>query len=150
MAVLALVPGLAAAGAKTANADWSTVQALTAKDRVQVRLVTGASLKGVVDHVTPVALYVTGHDGTQEIRRQDIRRIELKKSGHALAWALVGLAGGAAAGGGIGSATMEREPGRDAAVGAMTGLCAVIGGGIGYLAGRGHSVVIYDVAAAGD
>jgi hypothetical protein len=44
---------------------------------------------------------------------------------------------------------MENEIGRTGAIAGTVGLCALIGAGIGYFVGRGHSVVIYEAAAPG-
>jgi hypothetical protein len=150
LATLMFLPWLTVAAVTTATGDWSAVEALATQDRIQVTLFNGNSITGTVDHVTSVALYVTRHKDTTEVRREDVRRVEKKKSGHALRWALVGAAAGAGAGGGIGAATMEKEPGRAGAIGGTVGLCALIGAGIGYFAGHGHSTVIYEAARPGD
>jgi hypothetical protein len=141
--VISLLSGQASAEA----ADWAAVQAIKAGEHIQVNLVTGKKLKGVLEHVTSDSVFVQIDGKTMEVSKKEISSLYLKKKGSWRKSTLIGAAAGAAAGGAIGAGIMEKETGYGAAVAGTVALFAVIGAGIGYALRSGKPVLVYEVPA---
>jgi hypothetical protein len=146
ISVLLLVPCLAA-GPNSATADWAVVESLAVGERIQVELSIGKSVNGKIDHVTPEAVFVQHGSQTTEIRRHEVNRLYRQKSGAGAKWAAIGALIGAGAGVGGGAATMEKEKGYEGAVAGTVALGGLLGAGVGYLLGRGKSVLVYNAAS---
>jgi hypothetical protein len=121
------------------------VQALKAGERIQVKLLTGKTLRGVLDHVTSESVFVESDGKLSEVTKKEVRRLYLKKKGSWQKSTLIGAGAGAAAGGAIGATTMEKETGYGAAVAGTVVLFAAIGAGIGYALRSGKSILVYEV-----
>jgi hypothetical protein len=140
--VLLLVPCLVAAP-NSATADWAAVESLAAGERIQVELSTGKFVNGKIDHVTSESVFVQHGRQTTEVRRQEVNRLYRQKSGAGAKWAAIGALIGAGAGGGAGAAVLERESGFGGAMAGTVALGGALGAGVGYLLGRGKSVLVY-------
>jgi hypothetical protein len=144
VAVTLLVTTVFTQTVSAANADWAAVERLPAGERIRVKLSTGKTLNGTIDHVTEEAVYLRSKDKTLNASRQDVAHLYREKPGNGKKGALIGAAIGAGAGAGTGAAIMERESGFGGAVAGTVAFFASVGAGLGYALGRrGTSVLIY-------
>ena len=128
------------AQARAASGDWSAVQALSPGQKTVVRTKDGDRLTGRFDSASDLLINFT--DGRRKISltRESVRRVQLDRGNSRGRGILFGMAVGAAAGFGFGSAIYF--PYRDDMVGASVPVAAAmgaaIGAGIGAATGKGN------------
>ena len=72
-------------------ANWAKLNELAPGSEIRVSLVTGRTLRGFVQRVTPESLAINATTSQETISRQDIRRVAVKRSGHRGRNTLIGL-----------------------------------------------------------
>jgi len=123
-----------------ATSDWVAVQRLVAGDRVEVRLSTGKTTAGAIDHVTADAVYLQTQTGA--ISRDEIRQLYVKRRGNRGRRVLIGAGVGAAAAAVAAPRIMEHETGYGGAVAGTVVFGAVVGAVVGLLVrGSGKSLL---------
>ncbi len=139
----------ARAGVKetTRNADWSAVQAITAGEKIVVRLKDGKRHEGRFESASDLLIALNRDGKSFAIERERIWRVSRKggksRTNGALLGAAIGGGGGAAVGGGLYEAADGDFVGAIVPVTALLG--AGIGAGIGALFGKGKKdVTIYE------
>jgi len=128
--VVLLLFALAAAG-QTPAKDWTSVRALPVG--TEVRISAGSrTVSGDLQNVTDDSLIVNSGKGQETFTRQEITKVSVKKRGHRVRNALIGLGIGAGAGLAIGFATTSH----------CTGFCNIVPPGEvrGAAAGGGAAV----------
>jgi hypothetical protein len=124
---------------KSANSEWSVVQALSAGTRVSVKDKAGKSVSGRIEAVTDQALTVSLKTGNIVIDRQNVARVVLENGrsvGHStLVGAGIGAGSGATVGGVMIAAFGGGEDGTGPAVMAFTTLIGAIAGTVSGLLG---------------
>jgi hypothetical protein len=111
-------PDLVAALAATAAAqpakpiaNWANLNQLVTGAEIRVTLANGKTLRGFMQRVTPESLAINATTSQETLSRQDIRRVDLKRSGHRGRNTLIGLAIGTGAGLAVG-AGLDSQSGR--------------------------------------
>jgi hypothetical protein len=93
----------ATVAAQTNASSWNTVKALAAGS--DVRIQNGArTVRGKIEGVTDETIVVNSGKGQETFKQQDVMRVSLKKNGHRMRNALIGLGVGAGVGVGVGAA----------------------------------------------
>lgn len=97
----------ASAATPNASAEWSSVQTLSAGEKVRVSTKDGDRLKGRFESATETDLNFTHEGRTVTLRRDSIKRVEI---GHKNRWkgALLGAGVGGGAGAGAGTYLLSR------------------------------------------
>jgi len=102
VAVLLILTATAVAQSDASN--WNTVMALT--PGTDVRITTGSlTFNGRIDRITDASIAVTSGKNQKMFTRQEVSRVSVRKPGHRVRNALIGLGIGAGAGLGIGLGT---------------------------------------------
>jgi hypothetical protein len=78
--------------------DWVSLGGCSPQADIRVTLVRGGSLRGSFQNASAESLVMTTTKGELTLSRQDIKRVQLKRSGHRGRHALIGLAVGAGGG----------------------------------------------------
>ena len=120
-----------AAGTVTESA-WDNLKTLAPGQRIRVILNNAKSVEGNLESVTAEALSVKQASGVESYARQDILRVSTKGQKHRGRNALLGAAGGAAVGLGIGALIDHNEGCRGAHGSALFGPC-ILGGNAGKI-----------------
>jgi len=102
-AVPILILSVTAAGQAPAS-NWDSVRMIASRTEVRVAAGTAAAVRGKLESVSDSALIVTNASGTASFQRPEIHRVAVKKKGHRLRNAFIGMGVGTAAGAGIGAA----------------------------------------------
>ena len=119
------------------NADWSSVQTLSAGDKVRVSIKDGERLKGRFESATDTDINFTHEGRTVTLRRDTISRVEVGRRNR-LRGALVGAGIGGGAGLGTGFALVGASDHFDmTTIPTGTVIGAGIGAGIGAAVGLG-------------
>jgi hypothetical protein len=119
------------------NADWSSVQTLSAGDKVRVSIKDGERLKGRFESATDTDINFTHEGRTVTLRRDTISRVEIGRRNR-LRGALVGAGIGGGAGLGTGFALVGASDHFDmTTIPTGTVIGAGIGAGIGAAVGLG-------------
>jgi len=93
----------ATVAAQTNASNWNTVKALAAG--TDVRILNGSrTVNGKIEGVTDETIVVNSGKGQETFKQQDVMRVSLKKNGHRMRNALIGLGVGAGVGVGVGAA----------------------------------------------
>ena len=93
-------------------ANWVNLNQLVTGAEIRVTLANGKTLRGFMQRVTPESLAINATTSQETLSRQDIRRVDLKRSGHRGRNTLIGLAIGAGAGLAVGAGVdSQRRPG---------------------------------------
>jgi len=93
----------ATVAAQTNASNWNTVKALAAG--TDVRILNGSrTVNGKIEGVTDETIVVNSGKGQETFKQQDVLRVSLKKNGHRMRNALIGLGVGAGVGVGVGAA----------------------------------------------
>ena len=136
------------AQARAASGDWSAVQALSPGEKIVVRTKDGDRLTGRFDSANDLLINFTDGGKKISLTRESVRRVQLDRGNSRGKGILFGMAVGAAAGFGFGSAIYF--PFRDDMVGASVPVAAAmgmaIGAGIGAATGKGSkNETVYEV-----
>jgi hypothetical protein len=140
ISAIGLIPNL---GAKTTQANWNALKALTAG--TQVRITDGfRTVDGKLDRTTDDAIVVTSGKGQEMFNRRDVSIVSVKKQSHRTRNTLIGLGVGAGGGlafggalandakdsilGGHGPAIIASSAGAGALVGVLVGAVIPSGG----------------------
>ena len=93
----------ATVAAQTNASSWNTVEALAAG--TDVRILNGSrTVSGKIEGVTDETIVVNSGKGQETFKQQDVMRVSVKKTGHRMRNALIGLGVGAGVGVGVGAA----------------------------------------------
>jgi hypothetical protein len=136
-AAVLLIPFLyfvAAAQASTSN--WDDVTTIAPGTEVRIAYADSKPIGGKLENVTDSNLTITDVTGTRSFQRPEIRSVSVKKKGHRLRNALIGLGVGTAAGLAIGGAVA-----RDCSGIACGGARVATGGLVGLIGGTVTGVV---------
>ena len=88
------------------RADWSSLGAgnsIPANAEIRVKTTDGREHRGRFQSVSDTALAVQTRNGAEELARPSVSRVSVKRKGHRLRHAMIGLAIGAGAGLGAGA-----------------------------------------------
>lgn len=127
--------------AKTAQASWENLSALTAGQKVQVVDLHAKKFSGTFVNFSPTSISLQQQSGAQTILRQDIASVTLMENHHRMRNALIGFGVGTGAGIGIGAATYHKCTATGFACagyhgeGLNIGVGAVFGGAAGAVVG---------------
>lgn len=129
---VSLLPILAlSAAAQSSSPDWESVRAITRTTEVQIVSDNAKAVRGNLESTTDISLMVS--PGSQSFTRPQIVSVSVKKKGHRVRNAFIGLGVGLVAGIGIGLATASRCQGEICGIAAGAGVVAV--GGLGMVVG---------------
>lgn len=133
---ITLIPILAlSAAAQTSSPGWDVVRAITRSTEVRIVSDNAKAVRGRLESVTDSLLLIS--PGAQSFARAQIVSVSLKRKGHRVRNAIIGIGVGLVAGIGIGLATASRCQGEICGIAAAGGVIAggVLGMGAGAIAG---------------
>lgn len=139
--LLCILAAPCAGFAKTAQASWENLSALTAGQKIQVVDLHAKKFSGTFVNFSPTSISVQQQSGVQNILRQDVGSVTLMENHSRTRHALIGLGVGAGVGAGIGAATYHKCSGAGFSCagyhgeGLNVGVGAVIGGAAGAVFG---------------
>ena len=93
-------------------ANWANLNQLVTGAEIRVALANGKALSGFLQRVTPESLAINATTSQETLSRQDIRRVDLKRSGHRGRNTLIGLAIGTGAGLAVGAGVDSQSRGQ--------------------------------------
>jgi len=134
------LPALLAAASAAAQqaepiANWANLNQLVTGAEIRVTLMTGKTLRGFVQRVTPESVAINATTSQEMLSRQDIRRVQVKRRGHRGRNTVIGLAIGTGAGLAAGASVDSRASHGDwypyAGKVVFTSLGAIIGTVVG-------------------
>lgn len=137
VAVVLLVSLLSTVAAQSQTDDWSKVTALAPSTKLSVKLKNGKTVNGTLRSVSDSTLSLTNKNAPVEIKREDVRTVhEVIKKSSATKAALIGTGVGAGAGAAAGAISdSNNDDGFEKLDSAATAGLAVVGAGVGALAG---------------
>lgn len=119
------------ATARTSSSNWESVRAITPRTEVRILSSNAQPIRGTLDSTTDISVIMT--TGAQSISRPQIVSVSVKKRGHRVRNAFIGLGAGLAAGIGLSLATASRCNGEICGIAAAGRVIA--GGGLGLIGG---------------
>jgi len=127
--------------AKTDQASWENLSALTAGRKIQVLELNSTKVSGRFVGFSNANISLQEQNGAQTIRRQDVRSVTLMENHHRLRNTLIGAAVGAGTGAAIGAASYSPcAPAQTFCIdpigrGGAAGIVAIVGGVGGAVVG---------------
>src|SRR5450759_3617093 len=93
-------------------ANWANLNRLVTGAEIRVTRANGKTLRGFMQRVTPESMAINATTSQETLSRQDIRRVDLKRSGHRGRNTLIGLAIGTGAGLAVGAGVDSQSRGQ--------------------------------------
>jgi hypothetical protein len=135
--------------AQTAASDWSALKSVASGSKLSVKLKSGKTVEGKLTGVSDDTLSLTVGGKPTDLKAVDVLRVYRVGGSSAKTGALIGAVAGGGAGAAVGASGDE---GFGPTHGQMAAGLAVLGGGVGALAGyaigksRRKRVLIYEAA----
>lgn len=135
------------ASAQTAAHEWSALKSVASESKLSVKLKSGKTVEGKLTGVSDDALSLTVGGKPTDLKAVDVLRVYRVGGSSGKTGALVGAAVGGGAGAAVGASGDE---GFGPSKGQMAAGLAVLGGGVGALAGyaigksRHKRVLVYE------
>jgi hypothetical protein len=133
------------------GADWATVRAVPAGEKLSIELKTGKHENGKVLRTTDTSVTLQNGKKEKEISRDDVRRVHRVSGASKTKSALIGTGVGAGSGIALGAAAGGCERSCFVDQGTVIGILAVMGAAIGAVTGllfgaaKSKRALIYEV-----
>ena len=116
--------------------EWSALKAVAPGSKLEVKHKNGKTIKGTLSAVSDTALSLSVKNTPVELQRDDVFNVYQTFRKSATTATVIGLGVGAGAGAGIGAAGGSNDSGFEKIDHAATAGLAVVGAGVGALAGH--------------